>query len=74
MSRYLTLLFLLLAACRSTEPEGTVQMAAELEAIAAETDRNPRQDAHANVARAAALGIQTIPNDPNTPNLSLIHI
>jgi hypothetical protein len=61
MSRHLTLVFLLFAACSSTEPDGTAQMAAELEAIAAETDRNPRRNAHANVARAAALGMQTAP-------------
>lgn len=61
MLRQLTLVFLLLAACSSPEPEGTARMVAELEAIAAETDRNPRRNAHANVARAAALGMQTIP-------------
>ena len=61
MLRHLTLVFFVFAACSSTEPEGTAQMVAELEEIAAETDRTPRRNAHANVARATALGMQTIP-------------
>ena len=63
MSRCLVLIPLILASCTPDIPEGTVQMAAELEVIADETDRDPRRNAHANRARAAQLMTLTPPTD-----------
>ena len=63
MSRCLLLLFPLLASCTSSVPESTVQMAAELEMIAHETDQDPFRNAHANRARAAELKTYPLPAD-----------
>ncbi|MCY4223588.1 MAG: CRTAC1 family protein [Bacteroidetes bacterium] len=63
MSRFFVLLLWIFAACSSSVSEGTLEMVAELEMIAAETDQDPRRNAHANQARAAELRSFTLPQD-----------
>ena len=62
MLRFLPLVFLVSAACTSSLPEGTAQMAAELKIIADQTDMDPLRNAHANRARVAQLKLR-LPTD-----------
>ncbi len=55
------LLFPAIAACGSNRARSTSEMAALLEAIAADTDRNPRRNAHANKARVRSLRAVSVP-------------
>ena len=60
----LGLMVLFACGCQVDASRGTTEMAAVLEAIAADTDRYPRRNAHANKARVQALRRVVPPADP----------